>query len=296
MIKINDNYTILNDITCTPSGLGDRLLDIISGIVVSKLLNIKYICKWANNTALNSYRKYNYNKDLINIKDVIIYNDDQDIELSFPVVLNYSLCNVIDNYTAATTTPSVLKNKLNVLFDINSDLINLINLYKNVPTDIKPSDEILSYIKTDLNDYIGLHIRITDKLTQDKDCNYEMTLDECRNIIYKSQLYIIELINEGNTKFFISTDNYDNGLLFKQWIESLGAECYMNDKINIDSFNEILDLFSLSKCKKIVQITKYSTYSIVASLIGDNKELINFYGPDNNLLKHWEEVLNVSYI
>ncbi len=42
-----------------------------------------------------------------------------------------------------------------------------------------------------------------------------------------------------------------------------------------DNYNAVLDLFCLSKCKKIYQDVKYSTFSIVAAIIGNN-ELTNY--------------------
>ena len=42
-----------------------------------------------------------------------------------------------------------------------------------------------------------------------------------------------------------------------------------------DNYNAILDLFCLSKCKKIYQDVKYSTFSTIAAIIGNN-ELINY--------------------
>lgn len=42
-----------------------------------------------------------------------------------------------------------------------------------------------------------------------------------------------------------------------------------------EGIESVVDMFSLSKCKKIYQGVKYSTFSILASLLG-NGELINY--------------------
>jgi len=63
------------------------------------------------------------------------------------------------------------------------------------------------------------------------------------------------------------------------------------------NYNSVLDMFCLSKCKEILQGVKYSTFSILASLLG-NKKLRNYshftqsYGVC--LIHSWASVVQIN--
>jgi hypothetical protein len=90
---------------------------------------------------------------------------------------------------------------------------------------------------------------------------------------------IITYISKNNNKQIKIIDiNYDN-----------------ND--NYSNYNSVLDMFCLSKCKEILQGVKYSTFSILASLLGNNK--IRNYSKytdsyDICLIHSWSSVLEIN--
>jgi hypothetical protein len=61
----------------------------------------------------------------------------------------------------------------------------------------------------------------------------------------------------------------------------------------------MLDFFSLSKCKVIIQGVKYSAFSIVASLVG-NETITNLSGSLENdhlcIIKLWNSVLKINNV
>ena len=64
---------------------------------------------------------------------------------------------------------------------------------------------------------------------------------------------------------------------------------------HIPGYEALVDFFALSRCMRIIQMTKYSTYSLAAAMVGDIP-LVNLYeGRDGvgNRLDIWKSVLLV---
>jgi hypothetical protein len=154
--------------------------------------------------------------------------------------------------------------------------------------DIQPSDDISKYIPVGIENSYGIHLRKTDKVLKSPDLRHETSYDEHDTLISKVKLFIEDIIvKEENPHFFIASEDNENN---KQFVDLINNKARSENKLvkilsidenipeNISSkhnFNTILDLFCLSKCKSIVQGIKYSAFSVVASLIG-NEKIINF--------------------
>ena len=64
---------------------------------------------------------------------------------------------------------------------------------------------------------------------------------------------------------------------------------------HLDGYAALVDFFALAKCKRIVQMTKYTTFSLAAALTGD-VPLLNFYRNESDAghrLDIWRSVLRV---
>ena len=116
-------------------------------------------------------------------------------------------------------------------------------------------------------------------------------------------------MKEENPHFFIASEDNENK---KQFVDLINNKARSENKLvkilsidenipeNISSkqnFNTILDLFCLSKCKSIVQGIKYSAFSVVATLIG-NEKLVNFskyLDSDHlNIIYLWNSTLYIN--
>ena len=95
-------------------------------------------------------------------------------------------------------------------------------------------------------------------------------LDDVKNIIISEEEptflvvsedsnWKVEIINIINN---ISNDN-------NKQINILDID--YDNKDNYYNYNSVLDMFCLSKCKEILQGVKYSTFSMLSSLLGNNK-------------------------
>ncbi len=130
-------------------------------------------------------------------------------------------------------------------------------------------------------------MRKTDKVNNNNnvDKRHLSTVEEFKimsNALFNDICKIILI--EDNPLFLLTSD--ENG--WKEYFKNeLLTFAKNNNKIinfinvnydnsnTYDNYNAVLDLFCLSKCKKIYQDVKYSTFSIVAAIIGNN-ELTNY--------------------
>ena len=191
--------------------------------------------------------KYNYLVDYYwnnSIEDFMWNNHI--VRANFDVNFRCKLINIIENK----------KNK--DIFEL--DKINLLQKdILNAGKNIQPLFNIK--FKNNIKP-IGIHIRGTDRINEGK---HNMSLDYFNKLFIK----IINIVNENNYEyiFICSENNY--------YKEELKKNLNKNIKIiepiieNIDKNNDIIDLFSLSLCSKIYLCSKFSSYSIIASLIGN---------------------------
>jgi len=116
---------------------------------------------------------------------------------------------------------------------------------------------------------IGVHIRGTDRIGEGK---HNMNEEQFNNIFIK----IINKINESNYKYIFVCSEYE--YYKNEFIKRLNK----NIKVvvptvnNIDIKNDSVDLFSLSLCNKIYLCSKFSSYSIIASIIGNIDLICNY--------------------
>ena len=96
-----------------------------------------------------------------------------------------------------------------------------------------------------------------------------------------------------NRKFFVCSEDQAACNEMNTYIRQLGKHVVEVDHTDLKhDEHALLDFFSLAQCQIIVQCTKYSTFSIAASLI-NMVPLINFYGFNNNALSIWHQTAKI---
>jgi hypothetical protein len=268
------------------AGIGDRLTDITVLYILCKYLNYKVHVYFNQNIGatqawgVNSFfdlRLFDFpENDNIIIKNNYTKPDNFEKKIFFP-------------YSASSGCPyNVYKFLKKIIPSITFEQI-ISEWGNNAKEIIKPSKIILDKIPTDLKNTYGIHLRKTDKISEPYATNTDYRhisltsefsfiinslLQDVKNIIETEDQpsflivsednnwkeYIINIINfyanENNKKINIIKLNYDN-------------------PDNIINYEAVLDLFCLSKCKKIFQGVKVSSFSNIAAIIGNNK-LINY--------------------
>lgn len=249
------------------SGIGDRILDIWSAICIMQNQNKE--CKELNvvvpsNRNVFDQTGYFDNLHISGCKLNVVLKPGEPIPPnSIPSLSRWG-----------TTTPEVIQSlcKHKTIEEISES-------YKQIA-----KMTVINNFECDwAKDYIGIHVRRSDKLSVVDSNPIEMTLD------YANRLHdvLVKYINTffHDAKLLIVGDDYE-------YMEKL-SKCFSNETY-IQKGSAIEDFKTLSKCKSIIQATKYSTFSMAASIMG-GVEIMNF----NDILRgsktswNWEHALKV---
>jgi len=261
---------------CPFNGLGDKFLDIIGACVLCDLLNKKLHINLNTNNQNFVFGSGRYDASLFNINNISISNNND---------VKYNNILISEN-PSVSLSPIKIFNYLNNEKKMNISYETILHKFRENARNIKPSVDIEKYIPKDIHNAYGIHLRATDKIFTNKGDARHETEAYAHNIIITNLLNDITniIINEDKPMFFLASEDKQWKENIKTKIINIGNTCnkniifinYSEDSLsNIEGFHSVLDLFSLSRCKRIYQGIKYSTYSILASLIG-NIELVNY--------------------
>ena len=270
------------------TGIGDRLTDITVLYIICKYLNYKVhiyfnqtICNdvaWSNNSYFD-LRLFDFPEN----NNIIVKNNYEDKP-------NYYNNYIKLPYSASTGCPYNVYKFLKQ-FIPNLTFEEIISVWGNYAKEIiKPSKIILDKIPNNIENAYGIHLRKTDKLSSESfnnytDYRYVSMTDEFSIIVNNLIKDIYDIIlKEDEPSFLIVSEDND----WKEYITNIFKEyAQKNNKTiniininydnpdNINNYSAVLDLFCLSKCKKIFQGVKTSNYSNIAAIIGNNK-LMNY--------------------
>jgi len=285
------------------NGLGDKLSDLIGLYVICKHLN---------------YKPYVYLS--IDCKHMGICNDYDMRLFEFDDFITFDYNNNKNNCSFYITSfPSAALSPCRVyefLKKIKSEITyqQISEEYKNYAKEIiKPSSIILDAIPEGINNAYGIHLRASDKVLFEEDLSKTWIADISYSQLHNNKNKILDDVreiikNEDNPSFFVISEEYKWRDEVKDQIKAIGLEYNKNiNLINLDynnnnsnkyhNYNSVLDFFCLSKCKEIFQGSNYSTFSVIASLIGNQKlrnysiHLINNEKCYTNI---WSSVIDIN--
>jgi hypothetical protein len=285
----NVSITLIN-------GLGDKLLDLIGFSVLCKYFNYKPNVIFCNNMHF-AWGDNNYDIKLFNFNEITISDDK---------------CNFyVNSYNpSASLCPyNVYEFIKQFLHEITFEQISndFVEYSKKI---IKPSEIILAKIPNNIEKAYGIHLRKSDKVNNMGDIGdlrHENGINEFEIITNKlvDDIKNIILSEEEPTFLIVSEDN-NWKLEIKNRITNISKnnnkqikilDIDYDNKDNYYNYNSVLDMFCLSKCKEILQGVKYSTFSILACLLGNNK-LRNYSkytdSYDICLIHIWSSVIEIN--
>ena len=271
------------------NGLGDKLLDVIGIYVLCKYLNYKPHVIFDNNN-----NRFNYDIRLFNFNEITISDD----------ICNFYLG---DRNPSTTLCPYKVYEFIKQFLDeitfeqISNDFIEYSKII------IQPSEIILSKIPNNIEKAYGIHLRKSDKICNIGDPRHENTrsefeiiinklLDDVKNIIISEEEPTFLIVSEDNN-WKLEIQNCITNISINKNKQIKIIDIDYDNKDNYSNYNSVLDMFCLSKCKEILQGVKYSTFSILASLLGNNK--IRNYSKytdscDICLIHSWSSVLEIN--
>lgn len=315
------------------NGIGDKLIDLVGFNTLCKINNIEsktvlndiishcnfgmenyYDCNlfiFQNMDVVNHYEKSEQNEIIImpqKFKTNIKLNSfssifDNDIDIySIPDIVKQQS---VGKYFWGVATFSIPKIYQELKYKYSLEYIT--KKYIETAELIKPCKYIDNLIPEDIQKCYGIHLRRSDKIRSENEFQEKKStnrhiwynsLSEYEKVIENIKCYILDIIKKDiNRHFFICSEDIEYKNKFKEWIINNGGKL-IDIKIpsheNNDQISAISDLFCLSKCKLIIQGIKYSSFSMIASLIG-NKKIINFHDNKNeNLINLFKSAINVN--
>lgn len=262
-----------HEVSCECSnGLGDKMLDFIGFYIICKYLGCK------------SYIKFNDGGQFAwgdNTYDLRLFQEFGDVIVSDKICPFYikshnpsaSLCPYRTFKFLRQFFPNITFEQVSKDFEIYGKQL------------IRPSDIILQNIPEGIETTYGIHLRKSDKITNHGDIRHENPCHEF-DIIIDNLLQDVTniIVTESSPSFLLVSEDsqWKNEIQMKiQSIADMHQKQVQFLEHNYSSANDyknyhsVMDMFCLSKCKEIIQGVKYSTFSILAALIG-NKKLRNY--------------------
>jgi len=283
----NESFIIDNTITfvAQSSGMGDKLLETVGAIVFCHFSDMRLNIVLNENVQLWPHGKNHYSVSLFDFSRLtpnpVAHVVDQLHELES------IRKRIISHASGISLAPffvhrALIKSRSKLTFKEVS------LMYSTFAKNILPSEEISQYLPSELQSAYGIHLRRTDKIVEEEKSSFhENTIDEF-NYIIELMLEDVEniIITESTPFFYLCSEDLDWKLEIKSKIDSISKKhgnvamfvetpSIQPQHFNVLGFLPVLDLFALSKCKKIFQGCKHSGFSILASMIGE-KPLVNY--------------------
>jgi hypothetical protein len=190
--------------------------------------------------------------------------------------------------------------------DMNEIIQKYIFICQN---NIKPSETTLQFIPDEIDKCIGIHLRRSDKLTGTKQSAAHTTSnDEYNSIIDNIRKYLDDYVHsctQDKLYFFVCSEDANYKEIFIGYLRDLCnkyekkciicsvkhiSDDFKKQYVNIEA---VVDFFSLSKCKNIIQGIKHSTFTMMAAMVG-NVPMHTFAKHDRNAVLHlWKECLTI---
>lgn len=303
-----------HDLNCL-SGLGDRLVDVWAVTAIADLhqTNAKIGVLWERNGDRPQGMLRTYDTDLIRIDNCTFiprmpkgsvklekYCSDHDKidECFLPLPAGAHQIVLRQGHTWGNSCADKLHRDAKYYhLATNIGFDQFVTSYRKAAKSTKPAEPIARALPDDLQKRVGVHVRLTDKVVADEN-ETEMTKDTWRSIEAAGMCYIDRCI-EKNEGFFVCSDDPEyRGRLVKE-IRQRGGDVididYQKAPTGLRGCEAIVDFFALTRCARILKMTKYSTFSIAAAIAG-NKQLIHLAdaaGKGRNRLDIWRSTLDV---
>ena len=261
------------------AGLGDRLLDSIGYCVIRLRQNKAVVVEWCDGLGEfnRSLGRSSYDRDLFYFPFETQCTGDSDILESHMSGTSYNPFHVAEILGLETVDEALVQD------------------FVDVASKIGPSSALMDYIplKSDLSDVVGIHLRKSDKVVTGipKGHSFLTNVEEFNRIMDATRDYIRTTYSDGQ-RFFVCSEDGEHRDEMISYLQSLGKGYVVISETPTNATppsKDLVDFFTLSRCKEIVQGISYSTFSMVAAIIG-RIPLVNFY-ENNILLDDWRQLL-----
>lgn len=268
----NNEYSVLWNQSIA-SGLGDRLINTIFVLTICRKINSSLYFEWLENKVpIPSDTKFREQDILLhNMLNKIEFPKDLNIlDIGKTIqVLNPLFCT---DYRFCSDSCSFFELYAHEFFyslqDFQKEAINTAKTFK-----------FKNKIKIPKN-LVSIHIRRSDKVVQQNPDSFMIAENELKTLNELTIDWIHKLSNTHKI-FYVCGEQYESIEWFKQLIVDKGLYLFSPDINQIGSWERTYDdLQIMSSSDIILQSQRNSSFSRLASFIGDNK-LINVFSGEN---------------
>lgn len=182
-----------------------------------------------------------------------------------------------------------------------TSLDDIAGIYRRIAAGTRPARDVERSIPTDIDQRVGIHIRLSDKLVSEGEQGHTMSVDRWKAIETAALAHIDRAVAEGEKLFVCSEDfAYRDGLVDR--IRGMGGDVIVSDPPPATEqrkgFGAFVDFFALARCRRIVQMTRYSNFSLMPAIIG-GCEIVNFdpLGEmEESFMARWSDVANIRWV
>jgi hypothetical protein len=304
--RSEDEPGFYHDLQCL-SGFGDRLLDLWAAATVARLHDPDkdLAIRWDEGLSFLGFVG-TYSTDLFSVErcqfvlnappgaqNLPKHFDASSLQENCILPLPSGLSQIIlrDGMNWGNTYPDRLHRDL-VLYGLDSriDLETITQVFRAVARSTKPDPKVVEGIPSDIGRRVGVHIRVSDKLVADETA-IDMNVSTWESIQQRALDYIDRCVVREEPLFICSEDSQRRNDLVEH-IKRNGGDVVVAQPpeahCHISGYGALVDFFSLTRCSRIVQMTKYSTYSLAASVVGDI-QLVNFYRDSTSKMHRLDE-------
>lgn len=279
----------------TMSGFGDRLLDLWAAITVSKLRHPdrELSVRWSKGHRFKAFVA-EYSTDLFSVGGCRFVRWMPFGGKSIPKKFSHTKLNELGVRRLTNAGDQiVLRHGMNfgnncpdrifqdlAFYGLQDQVshVDVVQRFLSVANSTTPSFKVVAGIPHDIRNRVGVHIRLTDKLVADEE-EFSMSAATWKKIEADVSMRLHQYAADG-VPLFVCSDDKQYLHAFVEDLRARGADVALSAPVakyaGPPGYEALVDFFALSRCQKILQMTKYSTFSMAAAMIG-NVPLANFF-------------------
>jgi hypothetical protein len=300
-----------HDLQCR-SGLGDRLLDVWAARTLTRLYdpNRLLMVRWYRGLRFASFVG-DYNTDAFSVTGCAFVDTPPAGALSLSSQFSHVALNdrgllplpgdgwqiVLRAGMIWGNSPPERLHADRVFYSLDPSipLEYVVATYRDVASHTLPAASIRAAAPPGIDGCVGLHVRLGDKLVP-RETAVDMAEPTWRDLERQTLAYLDTCIAQRRPIFLCSDDLVYRTALIDH-LRARGAVVVTSDPAlapgELAGSAALADFFALCRCTLIVQMTKYSTFSLAAALAG-RIPLVNFFQDKTGVghrLDIWRSVL-----
>jgi len=172
--------------------------------------------------------------------------------------------------------------------------------YRRIASATRPAPEVARLIPADIGQRVGIHVRLSDKLVSEDEERFTMSVDRWKAIEAAALAHIDRAVAAGE-KLFVCSEDFAYRAELVDRIRGMGGDVIVCDlppaSENREGFGAFVDFFALARCRRIVQMTRYSHFSLMPAIIG-GCEIVNFDPlgkKEESYMARWSDIADIRF-